>query len=120
MPIPGEPEPNLSTGTVPLAIFDPLSAVKAAPLRAGRVPLAVMLAAANAVTPAPLPVRVVAATVPATVTVSAVRVIISVSPDIPSVPVPRRTVDCPRLFAALHITPAFAVGLATTVNVGPC
>ena len=44
-PEPGEPEPNLATATVPLAIFDPL----------------------RAVIPAPEPVKVVAANVPAIV-----------------------------------------------------
>jgi hypothetical protein len=112
-------------GKVPLAvIFAAVKAVRAAPLRAGRVPLAVMLAAANAVIPAPAPVRVVAATVPATVTVPDVIVIVSKSPAIPILPFPpesRMMVDSAKVLAALHIAAALAVVLLEgTVIDGPC
>jgi hypothetical protein len=82
------------------------------------------LAAANAVIPAPAPVSVVAATVPATVTVPDVRVITSKSPEIPILPFPpesRIIVDCPRLLTALHIAAELpVVMLEGIVNDGAC
>ena len=132
----------LASATVPVVICDPLRAVKAAPFKAGRVPLAVILAAdkavnaaplragkvplavifpaANAVIPAPAPVSVVAATVPAMVTTPDVRVITFVSAAIPILPFPPEStiiVELPNPVPAVpsNITTALSVLLAGTV-----